>query len=245
MSPWGKEVILELGPDLQSSLGALCGVVFCLTSCPVWQAESNPSGQWETKENAGRLFCCQSCSVNLEEQNWGSSSTGEKRANGGRRRNWPYSYHFRVGMVSISPNSGWSIAWSLGIVRNKGRESVVPQLALPCKTGNQHRTGFNPTQSEGGLMPDNSKHPPWSHGVSTCFWSYLALNDWQGLVTGTASSKGKKNGMVLQLLLICKVEKGYNWGVSSKWKDRKPTGPCPNFLKSTLPKGLVSILPHI
>ena len=71
-------VILELAPDLQSSQGALCGVVFYLTSCPVWQADSNPSGQWETKENVGRLFCCQSCSVNLEEQNWGSSSTGEK-----------------------------------------------------------------------------------------------------------------------------------------------------------------------
>ena len=28
--------------------------------------------------------------------------------------------------------------------------------------------------------------------VSTCFRSYLALNDWQGLVTGTASSKGRK-----------------------------------------------------
>ena len=111
-------------------------------------------------------------------------------------------------MVSISPYSGWSRAWSLGIVRNKGRESVVPQLALPCKTGNQPRTGFNPTQSEGGLMSDNSKHPAWSHGVSTCFGSYLALNDRQGLVTGTASSKGKKNGVVLQLVLICKVEKG-------------------------------------
>ena len=146
VSPMGRGVILELGPDLQSSLGALCGVAFCLASCPVWQAESNPSGQWETKENAGHLFCCQSCSVNLEEQNWGSSSTREKRANGGRRRSWPYSYHFWVGMVSISPYSGRSRAWSLGIVRNKGRESVVPQLALPCKTGNQRRTGFNPTQ---------------------------------------------------------------------------------------------------
>lgn len=99
-------------------------------------------------------------------------------------------------MVSISLYSGRSRAWSLGIVRNKERESVVPQRALPCKTGNQRRTGFNPTQSEGGLMPDNSKHPPWSHGVSTCFGSYLSLNDWQGLVTGTASSKGKKNGVI-------------------------------------------------
>ena len=79
--PWEKGVILELGPDFQSSQGTLCGVVFYLTSCPVWQAESNSSGQWETKENAGHLFCCQSCSVNLEEENWGSSSTGEKRAN--------------------------------------------------------------------------------------------------------------------------------------------------------------------
>ena len=65
-------------------------------------------------------------------------------------------------MVSISPCSGRSRTWSLGIVRNKERESVFPHLALPCKTGNQGRTGFNPTQSEGGLTPDNSKHPPWS-----------------------------------------------------------------------------------
>ena len=44
--------------------------------------------------------------------------------------------------------------------------------------------------------------------VSTCFGSYLALDDWQGLVTGTASSKGKKNGVVLPLVLIGKVEIG-------------------------------------
>ena len=69
----------------------LCGLVFYLTSHPVWQAKSNPLRQWATKENVGRLFCCQSCSMNLGEQNWGSSSKGEKRANGGRRRSWPYS----------------------------------------------------------------------------------------------------------------------------------------------------------
>ena len=65
-------------------------------------------------------------------------------------------------MVSDSPYSGWSRSWSPGIVRSKERESVVLKLALPCKTGNQHRTGFNPTQSEGDLMPDNAKHPAWS-----------------------------------------------------------------------------------
>ena len=60
------------------------------------------------------------------------------------------------------PLSGQSRAWSLGTVRNKERESVVLPLAVPCKTGNQRRPGFNPAQSEGGLMPDNSKHPLWS-----------------------------------------------------------------------------------
>ena len=78
VSHGGGEWFWSLDPTFSPLRAPSVGVVFYLTSYPVWQAESNPSGQWETKENAGRLFCCQSCSVNLEEQNWGSSSTGEK-----------------------------------------------------------------------------------------------------------------------------------------------------------------------
>ena len=140
-------------------------------------------------------------------------------------------------MISISLHSGWSRAWSLGIVTNKERQSMVPQLALPCKTGNQRRTGFNPTQSEGGPMPDNSKHPPWSHGVSTCFRSYLALNDWQGLVTGTASSKGRKEWRGITASTDLQGGKRIELRCFLQMKRQETNGSLSKFPQEYTPKG--------